>query len=145
MPGPAILIQSRNRRIRRNDFTLAICDTVSQDVSRGSGAIGQRVSVLDCGGPPPLFSAPSTSFVFFKPTIAYSGGAKVRLFCGILRVPAVLPKRQRAGAVQDLADQWRGLGKWWAVEGGCLFLTLALIPAFSPRRRGTRCRCWLNW
>ena len=26
-----------------------------QDASRGSGTIGQRASVLECGGPPPLF------------------------------------------------------------------------------------------
>jgi len=41
-----------------------------QDASRGSGAIGQRASVLDCGGPPPLFSA-FTKFIniFQKPSL----------------------------------------------------------------------------
>ena len=80
-----------------------------QDASRGSGACGQRASVLECGGPPPLFSAPTKLFAFFKHIIVNSSSAEVRLFCGTLRVPPVPPKRQRAGALQDLADQWRGL------------------------------------
>jgi hypothetical protein len=33
-----------------------------QDAARGSGASGQRASVLDCGGPPPLFITPTKPF-----------------------------------------------------------------------------------
>ena len=76
-----------------------------QDASRGSGAIGQCASVLDCGGPPSLFSTPTKSFAFLKPTIANSSSAKVRLFPVALRVPPVLPKRQMAGH-QHCEHQW---------------------------------------
>ena len=37
-----------------------------QDASRGSGATGQRASVLDYGGPPLLFSAPPNHSPFSK-------------------------------------------------------------------------------
>ena len=48
-PGPAV---NHLPAVPKRQRTGAL-----QNASRGSGTIGQRASILECGGPPPLFSA----------------------------------------------------------------------------------------
>ena len=74
---------------------------------RAGGACGERASVLECGGPPPLWLAPNCKRTHQKPWsfFIFHFPFKNR---GFDRLATPGPKRQMAGALQD-ASRRRGV------------------------------------